>query len=150
MSDYIPNPANYTMKGNKPLQPRTEAPFLNGKLMESDLAKLDTMSKDALIRLIKAIGGAIWGIGLLTPQDQAEASRLKLITLGLTSSEAHKVIPALDKWFDRTEGKAPQSIAMTVKQDPVSKLSDDQLAALLANLPNTPMVIPPKPKKPTA
>ena len=57
------------------------------------------------------------------------------------------LVSAIRELIDRIEGKAPQSIAMTVKQDPVSKLSDDQLAAILASLPNNPMVIPPLPKK---
>ena len=52
----------------------------------------------------------------------------------------------LRELVDRLDGKAPQSIAMTVKADPVSKLTDDQLATLLANCPN-PMIIPPMPKK---
>ncbi len=57
------------------------------------------------------------------------------------------LVAAIRELIDRIEGKAPQSIAMTVKADPVSKLSDDQLAAILAALPNNPMVIPPMPKK---
>ncbi len=57
------------------------------------------------------------------------------------------LVSAIRELIDRIEGKAPQSIAMTVKADPVSRLSDDQLAAILANLPTSPMVIPPMPKK---
>lgn len=57
------------------------------------------------------------------------------------------LVGAIRELIDRIEGKAPQSIAMTVKADPVSKLSDDQLAAILAHLPNSPIVIPPMPKK---
>ena len=56
------------------------------------------------------------------------------------------LVGAIRELIDRIEGKAPQSIAMTVKADPVSKLTDDQLALLLANCPN-PMIIPPLPKK---
>lgn len=57
------------------------------------------------------------------------------------------LVGAIRELIDRIEGKAPQSIAMTVKADPVSKLTDDQLAAILANLPGSPMIIPPLPKK---
>lgn len=57
------------------------------------------------------------------------------------------LVAAIRELIDRIEGKAPQSIAMTVKQDPVSKLTDDQLAAILANLPNNPIVIPPMPAR---
>ncbi len=57
------------------------------------------------------------------------------------------LVGAIRELIDRIDGKAPQSVSMTVKTDPVSKLTDDQLAAILANLPNNPMVIPPMPKK---
>ncbi len=57
------------------------------------------------------------------------------------------LVPAIRELLDRVDGKAPQSVSMTVKTDPVSKLTDDQLAAILAHLPNNPMVIPPMPKK---
>lgn len=57
------------------------------------------------------------------------------------------LVGAIRELIDRIEGKAPQSIAMTVKTSPESRLTDDQLAAILANLPNNPMVIPPLPTK---
>ena len=56
------------------------------------------------------------------------------------------LVAAVRELWDRIEGKAPQSIAMTVKQDPAASLSVDQLAALLAMLPE-PMIIPPMPKR---
>ena len=57
------------------------------------------------------------------------------------------LVAAIRELMDRAVGKAPQSIAMTVRADPVSKLSDDQLEAILANLPTSPLIIPPLPKK---
>lgn len=116
-------------------------------LTDDELATLHTMTKEGLISLVQRVGGAIWGYALQDDAERAEAARLKLYNLGMTATEVHKVVPALDKWFDRTSGKAPQSVAMTVKADPVSSLSSDQLAAILANLPNSPMIIPPMPKK---
>ena len=56
------------------------------------------------------------------------------------------LVAAIRELSDRLDGKAPQSIAMTVKTDPAASLSDDQLAALLAMLPE-PMIIPPMPKR---
>lgn len=70
-----------------------------------------------------------------------------LVEIVQTAPRNVSLVVAIRELIDRIEGKAPQSIAMTVKQDPVSKLSDDQLAAILANLPNSPMVIPPMPNK---
>ena len=70
-----------------------------------------------------------------------------LVEIVQTAPRNVSLVSAIRELIDRIEGKAPQSIAMTVKQDPVSKLSDDQLAALLANLPDNPMIIPPLPTK---
>ena len=57
------------------------------------------------------------------------------------------LVGAIRELIDRIEGKAPQSIQMNIKQEPVTKLTDDQLAAILASLPNNPIIIPPMPKK---
>ena len=87
------------------------------------------------------------------PVDINDSQALKalameaLVQIVQTAPRNVSLVGAIRELIDRIEGKAPQSIAMTVKQDPVSKLSDDQLAAILANLPNNPMVIPPLPKK---
>ncbi len=56
------------------------------------------------------------------------------------------LVGAIRELLDRVDGKAPQSVSMTVKTDPVSTLSDDQLSALLALLPD-PVIIPPMPQK---
>ena len=56
------------------------------------------------------------------------------------------VVPALRELWDRIDGKAPQSIAMTVKKAPVDLLPADVLAALVAQLPD-PIIIPPMPDK---
>ncbi len=56
------------------------------------------------------------------------------------------LVGAIKELLDRIDGKAPQSLSMVVKTDPASKLSDDQLFALLALLPD-PVIIPPVPKK---
>lgn len=70
-----------------------------------------------------------------------------LVEIVQTAPRNVSMVSAIREMIDRIEGKAPQSIAMTVKADPVSKLSDDQLAALLANLPDNPLIIPPMPKR---
>jgi hypothetical protein len=70
-----------------------------------------------------------------------------LVEIVQTAPRNVSLVGAIRELIDRIEGKAPQSIAMTVKQAPIEKLTDDQLAAILANLPNSPMVIPPMPQK---
>ena len=86
------------------------------------------------------------------PVDITDQSALKtlamsaLVEIVQTAPRNVSLVGAIRELIDRIEGKAPQSIAMTVKADPVSKLTDDQLATLLANCPN-PMIIPPMTKK---
>ena len=53
-----------------------------------------------------------------------------------------KALPVMREWFDRSLGKAPQSIAMTVKDDGLGKLSTDKLLRLAAML-DEPLIIPP-------
>lgn len=69
-----------------------------------------------------------------------------LVQILETAPRNVSLVSAVRELIDRVDGKAPQSIAMTVKADPASTLSDDQLAALLAMLPN-PVIIPPIPKR---
>jgi hypothetical protein len=107
------------------------------------LARLEGMTREELIALIKGVAGAIWGYALMDDIQKAEAARLKLYNLGMSASEVHKVVPALDKWFDRTEGKAPQSIALDVKDDRLDKMPIDRLLRLAAMLDEPAVVLPP-------
>lgn len=132
MSDYIPNPANYTMKGNPPKQELPPA---------IEMPNLDHMTREELIALIKHVGGAIWGYALMDDNAKADSARLKLYNLGMSATEVHKVVPALDKWFDRTSGKAPQSIAMDVRDTRMDKLPIDRLIRLASML-DDPILIP--------
>lgn len=84
------------------------------------LEKLEGYSKEELIALIKRVSGAMWGYALLDDEQKAEAARLKLYNLGMTATEVHKVVPALDKWFDRTVGKAAQSIQLDANMNVVT------------------------------
>ena len=130
----------------KPVKQREPVESGKGSIPPSDLARMDVMSREELLGLIKRVAGAIWGYALKDDTEKAEAARLKLYNLGMSSEEVHKVVPALDKWFDRTQGKAPQAVEMTVKKSPVERLSDEEFIHYLALLPN-PVVIPPMPGK---
>jgi hypothetical protein len=85
-------------------------------------------------------------IDITDPAELRKFTRIELLRICRKNKGSLGNVPALRELMDRCEGKAPQSVAMTIKQDPASSLSDDQLAALLALLPN-PVVIPPMPKK---
>lgn len=105
------------------LEPVT-APF------EVDRTKLAEMSKSELIALICRVGGAVWGVGIMTDDEAYEAACLKLLHGGLTEKDVWKALPTLKEWMDRRKGKPAQSIAMTVENKGISQLSDDRLLRL--------------------
>lgn len=139
---YIPDPANYVMKGNS--QPKPIVVDDNAITLET-ISILQTLDKEALISLIQLVSGAIWGYALMDDEQKAQAARLKLYNMGMRATEVHKVVPALDKWFDRTQGKAPQSIALDVKDTRMDRLPIDKLLRLASML-DDPVIISPMPK----
>ncbi len=107
---------------------------LGGPITQETIDKLETFSKSDLIKLIRKVSGAIWGIGIMSDDEAFEAVRLKLLHTGLTSESANSSLNVLKEWSDRTKGKAPQSIAMKVDIDPLSKISSDRLMRLEQSL----------------
>lgn len=117
-----------------------------------DLTRLDGMDRDGLIALIKTIAGARWGeVALMTKEERLEAAKLKLWHGGLTEKEIYKALPALNAAMDREIGKPAQSVAITVKDEGISKLSDDRLLRLEKELARMTgqdaIIIAPEPKK---
>lgn len=98
MDDFIPNPANYTMKGNPP----TSAP------QKEPAAEIDINDPVALRALAK---GALVEIVQKAPRNIS-------------------LVGAIRELLDRVDGKAPQSIAMTVEDKGLGKLSTERLLAL--------------------
>lgn len=97
-----------------------ESPVMS-ELSHEQIDNLGMLSKDQLIALIKRVSGAIWGYAMMDDAQKVEAARLKLYNLGMSSNEAREVVSALDKWFDRTQGKPKQQIEMTGKDgEPLS------------------------------
>ena len=115
------------------------------------LETLHSMTQEQLITLINRISGAMWGIGLKTQDEIAEAFKLKLAIGGMTEKDMFKALPVMREWFDRSLGKAPQSIAMTVESKGIDKLSDERLLRLERELARVTgqdaIVIAPEPKK---
>ena len=110
------------------------------------LARLEHMSRGESINLIRCLPSTQIEYSLLTEPERAERAKMKLYSLGMDSTEVYKVVPSLEKWFDRTSGKAPQFIAMTVKDEGMSKIATDNLIRLAAML-DDPILIAPMPKK---
>lgn len=121
---------------------KSNAPQLDA----ATLSRLDDMPKDALISLIRRVSGAMWGVGLMDDKQIVEAFKLKLAIGGMAEKDMFKALPVMREWFDRTLGKAPQSVALTVKDEGLSKVSTEKLLRLAAML-DEPMVIPPEPKR---
>lgn len=120
-------------------------------LTASDLSVLDTMDAVALRELIRRVGGAVWGVGLMSKEQIAEAFKLKLAIGGMAEKDMFKALPVMREWFDRELGKASQSIAMTVEDKGITKLSDERLLRLERELSRVTgseaIIIQPEPKK---
>lgn len=158
MTEFDPLTGDPIAKAFKQQQPTDQSPPISA----SDLARLDGMSREELVKLIRTVSGAGWGnIGntgadlishyLRTHDEVSEAIKLRLATGGLTEKDMFKALPLMREWMDRQTGKPAQSIAMTVKQDDLSKMSTDRLLALereLARLNGVEaLVIAPLPEK---
>lgn len=129
-------------------QPRTDAP---NAITPETMAQLESMPKEALISLIQRVSGAMWGIGLKTKEEIAEAFKLKLAISGMSEKDMFKALPIMREWFDRSLGKAPQSIAMTIEDKGLGKLSDERLLRLEGELARMTgqeaVIIAPEPKR---
>lgn len=95
-----------------------------------DLSCLDDMGREELIALVRRCAGAFCGYALLNDEEAIAAIRLKCLSAGLSQKDIWKALPPLKEWMDRTKGKAPQSIAMTVEDRGVSKLTTEKLLQL--------------------
>lgn len=113
-----------------------------------ELAELESMPKEALIGLIQRVSGAagLLQAALMTEEQAYDAVCLKFLADGLSQKEIWKALPPLKEWADRRKGKPAQSIAMTVKQDPLASAKDEDIIRLLAMM-KEPMIISPMPKR---
>lgn len=120
----------------------------NTEAQESvDLTRLDEMSREELVALVKTICGARWGeVAGMTEDEIADSMKLKLAHGGLTQTDIWKALPAMKEWFDRAKGKAPQSIAMKIEDNTLTKVATERLLRLASML-DDPIVIAPMPQK---
>lgn len=147
MTDFVPDPfKNFTPRPNPPKQAQPTAsadnPLVGLSGAEMDL-KIDSMTRDQLIAELKKHAAPI------DLEDITALKRLargKLVKIIQKSPETLALVPALRELVDRIDGKAPQSIAMTVKDEGLSKVATDRLIRLAAML-DEPLVIPPEPLK---
>ena len=117
-------------------------------LTASELSRLDAMTPDELKTLVRRLLCQCGAVALMTEEETAQA------ILDRCANEAVKGsnwLPAAREWFDRKKGKAAQSIAMTVEDKGIGKLSDDRLLVLERELARITgqeaIILPPVPVK---
>lgn len=96
----------------------------------TDPDALANLSRADLEHHYRIACGAFLGVALASKEDIAEAFKLKLAAKGLNEADMFKALPVMQAWFDRTLGKAPQSIAMTVDDKGLGRLSTEKLLRL--------------------
>ena len=89
-----------------PLSNRATPKADTGGITAETLAKLDAMSKEQLITLIRRVSGAVWGVGLMDDNALADAMLLKLASNGLASADAREALANIREWLDRKQGKS--------------------------------------------
>lgn len=113
MDSVIPDPFNYEMKAPISRQPKQVAQE-EGAIDAKTLANLDKMPKQALVDLVRRIGGARWAqVALMQPSEIAEAMRMRLAHIALTA-EVKDAMTAIDRWLDRQEAKPMQRMEITL------------------------------------
>ncbi len=84
---------------------------------------------------------------LADPAALRDLARGKLVQiLHSTTKPTTALVPAIKELLDRIDGKPSQSVALTVKDEGLSKIATDKLIRLAAML-DEPLVIPPMPGK---
>lgn len=131
-SKAVVNPGAFKpgVSGNPGGKPSPNRIRLKEKISDRDLAKLDLMTKNQLVALIKRCASAIWKYALMDEDESYEAVCLKLLSMGLSEEQSYKALPPLKEWMDRRKGKPKQSIEMAVENKGLGKLETDRLLAL--------------------
>lgn len=120
---YIPDPANYTMKGN--IEPKPQPiPVVKPYIAELTDEQLRKLAREKLSEALQAV----------------DASKERDLAIRLSNAV-----------LDRVDGKPSQAIAMTVEDKGLGKLSDERLLRLEATLSKMvgceAIIIPPMPTK---
>lgn len=120
-------------------------------LTAEDIAKLEGMSRDELKALCRRFACQCGLSTMMTKEETAQAMRdvlaetaLRPIVLGLNmKADIQSRMTAIDKWLDRTEGKAPISINQNTNiTSNISMISKDEINDIIKNwLDNRPMMI---------
>lgn len=87
----------------------------SGNTDNEDFSRLDSLTRDELITLIKTLPGV--STAMLTKEEIGEAMMVKLAHTALTSRDVKDTLAAIKEWLDREHGKPmqrQQSLVATV------------------------------------
>lgn len=107
-------------KSNKVAPTATQPPA--NAITAEEIARLEGMDKESLIALIRRFACQCGIATMMTKEETAQAMRdvlaetaLKPIVAGLNmKADINARMTAIDKWLDRSEGKAAQIVSMSV------------------------------------
>lgn len=89
----------------------SEVPFSGGgeskvePLPDADLSRLDAMSKEELVGLVRLCNTVQIGYALLTDEERKLALRVKLMELAMKADDDKVALNAINQLLDRIEGK---------------------------------------------
>lgn len=133
---YTPDPfKNFTPRGNPPSVAQ-EPIAVQNQIDDGTLVTLDMMTQPELVALIRRVSGAMWGVGLLTDDQRAEAMLDRLAIIALTNVAGKPVLEAMREWLDRKQGRAIQRIEqknLNVNLTAAKEMTTEQIMARLSN-----------------
>lgn len=145
MDDFIPNPANYVMKGNPAKQ--QPVPPAAPEIDPTDVKRLEALSQPQLIALCRRMAKQCGLVAMMTKEETAQAmldtlahTALKPVVAGLNmKADIDSRLKAIDRWLDRVDGKAVQRIEQKVQHMGVGMAGDmtnDELTQEIRKLSN--------------
>lgn len=112
-------------------------------LTASELEKLEGMSREGLIALVRRFAGQCGIAAMMTEDETAQAMLDSLAEIALRPivagvnlrADISARMSAIDKWLDRTRGKTVQRVEQKVEHSTggkASELTNEQLMAILS------------------
>lgn len=102
-----------------------------------DLTALDSMTRQQLVALIKRIGGAMWGVVLMTDEQRAEAMLDRMAIIALTSADQKAASESMREWLDRKLGRSVQRIEqknLNINATTARELTTEEIMARLGGV----------------
>ncbi len=141
------HPANYVMKGNKP-KPAVNAPQ-SPEIDATALGQVESMDHARLVALVRRMACQCGLVAMMTEEETAQAmldtlahTALKPVSSALNMrADIDSRLKAVDKWLDRTQGKAIQRIdqrILNVGNGSVDSMTSAELMVAVAKIKQLP------------